>query len=63
MLHRYLPHLRRITSLGGARDVQWVDAADLYPQLLSYDGLDTLGRNFRGTTDVVVRCNLSVLQV
>lgn len=31
-----------------------MDAANRHPQLLSYDGRETLGRNFKGTTDVLV---------
>ena len=52
-MNRYIPHLRQTISLG-SRSTDWVDAANRHPQLLSYDGLETLGRNFRGTTDVLV---------
>lgn len=52
-MYRYMPHLRKIINLG-SRSTEWVDAANRHPQLLSYDGLETLGRNFRGTTDVLV---------
>jgi len=48
-----MPHLRQIISLGSRR-TEWVDAGNHHPHLLSYDGLETLGRNFRGTTDVLV---------
>ena len=51
-IHRYIPHLRESISLGG-RDVDWVNAAR-HPELLMYDGLETLGRKFKGTTDVVL---------
>ena len=37
-----------------------MDAANLNPYLLSYDGLETLGRTFRGTTDVVVADRVAV---
>ena len=47
-----MPHLKQIIILGN-RDIGWVDAAR-DPQLLSYDGLETLGRKFKGTTDVLL---------
>lgn len=30
----------------GSESIEWVDAANRYPRLLSYNGLKTLGRNF-----------------
>ena len=43
----------------GSRDINWVDAAK-YPQLLSYDGLETLGRSFKGTTDVLLASRAAI---
>ena len=37
----------------------WVHAAS-DPQLLSFDGLETLGFNFRGTTDVLVATRAAI---
>ena len=37
----------------------WVDAAD-DPHLLSYDTQETLGFNFRGTTDVLVATRTAI---
>ena len=56
---RYIPHLRSSISLG-SRDLTWIDAANHYPQLLACDAHLSLGRKFRGTTDVVV-CNRSAV--
>ncbi len=47
-----MPHLRRAVSLSSETD--WVDAANEHPHMLSYDGVETLGCSFKGTTDVLV---------
>lgn len=58
-IHRYLPHLRKSISLGG-RDMDWVNAAK-HPQLLTYySGSETLGRKFKGTTDVVLADRMAI---
>ena len=54
-----MPYLRQNISLG-SRSSEWVDAANHYPKLLSYDGMETLGRNFRGTTNVVVADRVAI---
>ena len=51
-LRRYMVHLPQIVSLD-TRQYEWVDAANHFPTLLSYDG-SALGRKLTGTTDVVV---------
>ena len=50
---RLLHHLTSIIDLGQG-DVEWVDAAKTYPHLLCYYGLEDLGQNFTGTTDMLV---------
>lgn len=39
--------------MGGA-DAEWVDAANDYPELLSFDGLELLGFDFKGTANVLM---------
>ncbi len=51
-LRRCISHLKEILRLGH-RDMEWVDAAKEYPDLLSYYGRETLGANFTGAPDLL----------
>ena len=57
---RYMPHLQTSISLG-SRELSWIDAANHHPHLLACDAHLSLGRNFRGTTDVAV-CNKTAVK-
>ncbi len=55
-LCKYIVHLKKIIDLPeGDADLEWVDVASEEPHLLSFDSLDTLGYDFRGTVDVLLR--------
>ena len=47
-----MPHLQKLIKT--PRNTSWVDAANRHPSMLSYDCEPTLGKNVRGTTDVVI---------
>ncbi len=49
----YITHLKTFISLGN-EECTWIDAANSYQQLLTTNAITSLGRNFRGTTDVAV---------
>ncbi|CAL8468993.1 g8534 [Coccomyxa elongata] len=49
---RYMHHLKQYIQINNAEN-GWVDAAK-DPHLLSFAGVETLGFNFKGTTDVMV---------
>ena len=52
MWRRYLPHLRNTIGLSN-RKLDWVDAAK-DARMLNTNCSETLGRDFRGTTDVII---------
>ena len=56
---RSIPYLQSIIELGHG-DVDWVDATKTHPHLLCYHGLQDLGQNFTGTTDLLVADCLAV---
>ncbi len=45
--------MQQIIGTGNA-NLEWVDAANDYPELLSFDGLEQLGFDFKGTANVLV---------
>ncbi len=48
----FISYLEKIIKVG--EDAEWVNAANNYPQLLSYYGMHALGYNLEATTDVLV---------
>ena len=58
-MNRYMSHLDTYVNIDKQKN-GWVDAAS-EPELLSFVGSETLGFNFKGTTDVLVATRTAIL--
>ena len=49
----FIPYLKQFIDLDNT-DMEWVNTAKEYPDLLTFHGPETMGFEFFGTTDVAV---------